>query len=291
MLQFSTLKEKNIFKILFISVLASTCLITGCKKQHKSTESKSAMVTSSITIEEPKKDQIKRPDLRSKYEKAAKVNSDAVGWLYIPNTNIDYATMQDLQHKGKKLNDYYYRRNEKGEYSFKGCIISDDENITTPFNKLSPNLVFYGHNVDTTDKANGVHFSQLGKFKDLEFSKKTPYVFLTTKDKDLVYEVYASFYTEEKFQYTYPNRDKKYMSSIIKEAKDRSNFIYDVNVKDTDKIITLSTCTYKFGKYQTRAYYRTKYVVQARLVPEGTKLHSTAKVKVNPNPRKVNWNY
>lgn len=285
----NTLKENNILKILFISLLASTCVLGGCHSKDKST-----MVTSSITIdEEPREDQIERPDLRKKYEAAANKNSDAVGWLYIPNTNIDYATMQDLQGRGKKggLNSYYLRRNELGANSFNGCIMSDDENVITPFDKLSPNLVFYGHNVDTKDKANGDHFSQLGKFKDLEFSKKTPYIFFTTKDKELVYEVYASFYTEEKFQYTYPNRDKKYMDGMIKEARDRSNFIYDVDVKSTDKVITLSTCTYKFGAWKTRAYYRTKYVVQARLVPEGKKLRKTAKVRVNPNPRQVNWNY
>ena len=51
--------------------------------------------------------------------------------------------------------------------------------------------------------------------------------------------------------------------NIITEARDRSEYDYDVTVSGTDKILTLSTCSYKYGRRKD-----VRFVVMAKLLEE-----------------------
>lgn len=298
---FNNFNYKFITNLLVISLIIAGLSLTGCGKKNENT-----MMTSKIKIENQKtenadtisEDQTERPEhteLRTKFDKAKKQNSDTVAWIRIPNTTIDDPVVQDLQNRGTSSEAYYLYRDFNGNRVAVGresAIMSDKNNVTTPFDKLSKNLIISGHNVNLNDSPNGKMFAPLGHFKDLKFSKNNPYIFVTTQDKDLVYEVFASYYSEERFGFFLPKASEKEMTNMINEAKQRSNFIYDdVNVSEKDKVLTLYTCTYHFGAYRTLGYYRTKYVVQAKLLDEGTKLKEKANVRINPNPKQVYFTY
>lgn len=290
---------RKIKLIVILLLLVAITSLPGCKKD------KDHLVSSNIKIdvEEEKKDsnkvskdEIERPDMREDFEKAKKQNSDTVAWLKIPNTTIDYPVVQDLQKRGAVGGEHYYEHRDfmgnRVAVGRESAIMSVNKNVLSPFNQLSRNIVISGHNVDLKDNPNGKMFAPLGHFKDIEFSKKTPYIFLTTEDKDLVYQVFASYYSEERFPYFTPKDTEKEMGNMIKEAKERSNFIYDnVDVNDKDKVLTLFTCNYHFGTYRTLGYYRTKYVVQAKLLSDNEKLKAMASVKVNRNAKKVYYTY
>ena len=55
-------------------------------------------------------------DRKVDFNQLKSINEDIVGWIYIPNTNIDYALL-----KGK-TNDTYIHTNYEKKYSFAGSI-------------------------------------------------------------------------------------------------------------------------------------------------------------------------
>ena len=291
--------KNTLIKLLTITLLTTSLTLPGCKKN----KDKETLVSSEIKIEDKAtaeedkeiKDEIANHNFKEKFEKAKKQNSDTVTWIYIPNTTIDSPVVQDLQNRGTSNEEYYIHIDFNGNRVAVGresAIMSVKSNVLSPLQKISKNIIISGHNVDLQDNPNGKMFAPLGHFKNLEFSKKTPYIFLTTEDGDLVYQVFASYYAEERAPFPLPINTEKEMSNMIADAKERSNFIYpDVKVTPKDKILTLYTCTYHFGTYKTLAYYRMKYVVQAVLLPENHKLAKYANVTINPHPKKINFSY
>lgn len=204
------------------------------------------------------------------------VNDDTVGWLYVPNTVIDEVVVQAPD------NDYYLRRNNLKKNAFEGCYYADYRAVVGKRAELSKNTVIYGHSMD--DNPDGNRFSQLKKYLDIEFCKQNPYIYFNTTESDnMVWQVFAVFYTEVKFNYNNPIPDNSSFLNIITDARKRSQFNFDVDVGVNDHILTLSTCTYLFDP-ANRSNYR--YVVMAKLLPSGTEPStSPVKVEVNPSPK------
>ena len=70
-------------------------------------------------------------------EELQKENSDIVGWLEIPNSNISYPVLQG------KDNSYYVNHNYEKQYSKNGSLFLDkDYDWSLP----STNLLIHGHN-------------------------------------------------------------------------------------------------------------------------------------------------
>ena len=219
-------------------------------------------------------------DIPNKYEdfkQAFEKNEETVGWIYIPGTTVNWPVMKGID------NDYYLRKNEEKKYSFEGCIFADNYSVFDPIDKLSNNVVIYGHNLD--DNPNGKRFAQLIKFQDMEFAQNTPYIFLTTKDASLIYEIYAVFFTDIKFGYINVELDEKMQQAMIDSAKQRSEYIYDVNVTGKDKVITLSTCTYKYGAYGSKGQKNTRFVIQGKLLKDVSALKEKITLTKNINPK------
>ena len=84
----------------------------------------------------------------------------------------------------------------------------------------------------------------------------------------MVWQVFAVFYTDIKFDYINPNPADATFNSLIKKAQDLSFYDYDVEVTSNDKILTLSTCTYRLAD-DTKLHYPNdyRYVVMAKLLP------------------------
>ena len=72
------------------------------------------------------------------------------------------------------------------------------------------------------------------------------------------------------------------LMNIITEARDRSEYDYDVTVSGTDKILTLSTCSYKYGRRKD-----VRFVVMAKLLEEDAPLQASASLVVNADKKTV----
>ncbi|MDY4192396.1 MAG: class B sortase [Oscillospiraceae bacterium] len=213
------------------------------------------------------------PELAEKLKDAVAQNTDVVGWLNIPNTTIDEPVVQTNN------NTDYFRRDWLGNYQFSGCYWVDYECNVGARTDLMQNTIIYGHNLND-DKKDGVKFAQLMNFADLEFAKNNPYIYFSTPTDDMTWQVFAAFYTDTKLNYIKPTMSVTDYNSLLTEAKLRSEHNYDVNVTVNDKILTLSTCTYKYGARTDQ-----RFVIMAKLLPAGAKTEATVNVTSNPNPK------
>ena len=212
-------------------------------------------------------------DMLTKMAAFAQKTEDTVGWLTVPGTTIDEVVVQAPD------NDYYLRRNNMKQSDFNGCYYADYRTNLGARKDLSKNVVIYGHSMD--DNPDGARFSQLKKYLDIEYCKQNPYLYFSTPEAELTWQIFAVYYTDINFDYIDPNPDAAKFTNMVSEMKQRSQFVFDVDVSATDTILTLSTCTYK--ETTNRSNYR--YVVQAKLLPAGASLTTPVKVEVNPSPK------
>ena len=217
-------------------------------------------------------------------------NKDTIGWIYIDGTTVNDVVVKVNYNDDNK---YYLRRNANGENDNDGCYYADWRCKTGNRNSISKNTVVYGHNLgrsanglipDYQNHANGPKFAQLLKYQNEEFAKTHPYIYYSTIEEDMVWQVFAVFYTDIKFDYIEPNPADATFNSLLKKAQDLSFYDYEVEVTSNDKILTLSTCTYRLAD-NTKLHYPNnyRYVVMAKLLPADAVLEDTVSLTVTKN--------
>lgn len=205
------------------------------------------------------------------------LNSDTIGWLKIPDTTIDDVVMF---YPGDR-NQFYLRRDFNKLDNWYGSYFADYRSMFEGgWSGLSRNTVIYGHSME--DNPNGKAFSQLKKFLTEDFAREHPYIYFSTTDEDMAFEVFAVFYATIDLPYNRPNPSDEDFLNIVEEVRARSLYNYDTQVKADDKILTLSTCCYNFTTAYPNNY---RYVIMAKLVKPGNKLTDEASFTKNPSPK------
>ena len=225
------------------------------------------LVSSDSVSEDP------RQQMGANLRSARAINSDSKAWLYVPNTAIYDVVLQSSD------NDYYLRRNVYRNWTLYGCYFADYR-VSFEAGKLSRNIVIYGHAF--SDNPEGMLFAQYRRYLDVEFARSNPVIYLTTKDQEYRFQVFAIFYSDLNFYYWDVNATQANLKTIISEAKLRSQLNFNVSVVSTDTILTLSSCTYQFGNRDDQ-----RCVLMARLIPEGERVPTTNNtITANPNPKR-----
>ena len=114
---------------------------------------------------------------------AQKENPDTVAWITIPGTNID----APVQQYGD--NDYYLRRDEKGNKNYHGSIYADYACRMDSAVKISRNLIFYGHTFTDEEYIGG--FEDLHKYRVFEFWQVNPYIYVSLAAEKLTYQIFS----------------------------------------------------------------------------------------------------
>lgn len=205
------------------------------------------------------------------------VNSDVVGWLRVPGTNIDWPVVQNTQDV-----NYYTHLGYDKQYSYNGVIWTNPNTRTSASSSgLSSNTVIYGHNWTNygasprVGYSGDVMFAQLTGYHWLSMAQSYPYFYYSTAEGgEFPVKIFACFYTELAFSYNVAEGDMNY---IISEARRRSRHTFDVDVDASDKIVTLSTCTRAYGKTSNQ-----RFVVMGRLLRPGETIGPVT-VTSNPN--------
>ena len=89
-------------------------------------------------------------------------NKDVIGWLYCPDTVINYPVVQG------ENNDQYLRKDLDGKYLVSGTLFADYRNGALG---EDANYIIYGHNMK-----NGTMFSLLAKYKQQSYYDKHPVI-------------------------------------------------------------------------------------------------------------------
>lgn len=221
----------TIITILLISlVLISSYLIFKEKKQNEKQENTFEDLIE-IVEENIENQEERKIDINKLYEE----NKDIVGWLKIDNTTINYPIMQNINDPNYYLHrDFYKNYSSYGTpYMAKKCNLNSD------------NIVIYGHHMK-----NNKMFGELEKYKSKDFYNNHKIITFTTLEKEYSYEIFAVFkttvYTKNTFRY-YENinfENKKMYDDFINICKDKSLYQTGIEIKDKEKLITLSTCEY-----------------------------------------------
>lgn len=221
------------------------------------------------------------PKLTQMVQEKYDLNPDTVGWLQLPGTTIDDVV---VWYPGDE-NLFYYRRNFEKRESFNGIYYAD---YRCAFDGtaagLAPNTVIYGHSMSDDPLDARMMFSPFKFFKDAGFAKEHPYIYFSTHDEDLLWEVFAVFYATIELPYNIPYPQD--FRGLLDECAARSIYTYATEVSASDKILTLSTCTYSLPDGTPLVYpndYR--YVVMAKLVTDRSALKTEAAFSVNPSPK------
>ena len=176
--------------------------------------------------------QVNRPtkiDFKSLQEK----NSDTVGWIEIPGTEINYPIV-----KGDD-NDFYLHRDFQGEKSKSGSIFMDYRNDGDFTNRHS---ILYGHNM-----RNGSMFAGLMAYKDSAFFAQNDKIFIDMPEGRTIWQIFAAYVTTTDFYYIITDfPDDPSFSSFLQTIESKSSFQSTVSPVASDHLLTLSTCTYEY---------------------------------------------
>ncbi len=176
------------------------------------------------------------PDVLEEYEPLLLRNASLIGWITIPDTNIDYPVMQTTN------NDYYLDHNFNQEYDKNGCIFMDADCDVID---RSTNLILYGHHMKS-----GKMFGSLDSYRSQEFYKNhKEFTFDTIYEKGtyaVAYVFRSQIYTEDEITFKYyqfinANSEMEFNSNMQAMAE-MSLYETGITPKWGDELITLSTC-------------------------------------------------
>ena len=177
-------------------------------------------------------------------EELRKINQEVIGWIRIPDTEIDYPVMQGTD------NDFYLEHAWDGTENSVGSIFMEYSNHSglTDYNTL-----IYGHNMQ-----NGSMFAALRRYYDQEFYEAHPYVYLKTDQGVFRYEIFSAYPAEvdsSVYRLNFGRLSER--EAFLEETLDHSGIQTGVKPGVRDRVLTLSTCT--------SSGYSKRWVVLARL--------------------------
>ena len=220
-------------------------------------------------------------------KQAYAINNDLAGWLSIPGTEMDTAVLLGDDNSYYLKKDFYNKTTYETSADNYGNIYLDYRCLP---DRISKNMVIHGH---TTGKSDGIPkqaFRSLYDYRDKNHFIKNPIIRYKTLTGEYTYKICAVFLSNTQpkddngyfFNYIYPDMGENNMVGYIEQVNQRKLYETGVTLEPTDKVITLSTCIYDYGKNVD-----TRLVVVGRLLHEGESEEiDTALVKDNPDYRR-----
>ena len=215
---------------ILVFIFSAYQLIKYFIEQKENKETYQKLIEEAI-IQTPNAEEVSLPQampISVDFAKLKEENSEIIGWIYIPDTEIHYPILQG------KDNKKYLNKSALGKNNRAGSIFMDYRNNP---NVLDGNTIIYGHNMK-----DGSMFGNLQAYKSQEYYDTHKEAYYFTPDKIYVLELV--------FGYTTSSDDKLYTlekidETIINEMKEKTDFKSGVEVSGLDKFLTLSTCAYE----------------------------------------------
>ena len=202
-------------------------------------------------------------------------NPDIAGWVKIPDTKLDYAVMQ------AEDNDKYHRTDIDLKPNDWGIPYVD---FRVDQQKPSFNTVIYGHNM-----GDGTMFGYLTNYKKLSYYQQHPLISYNSVYRKDMYKIFAVVVCKaDDPDFDYHNfidsSDDAAKSEYLEKILERSIIKTTVDVKPSDRLLTLSTCDYSFRDPDTNKLIA-RLVIFSRAVREGeSETVNVNAATLNPNP-------
>ena len=159
---------------------------------------------------------------------------DAIGWIYVPDTNINYPIMQGED------NDFYLTHGTDGRSLKCGCIELDfrcENRFQNNFN------ILYGHNMKK-----GSMFANVCRFKDKSYYDNHPYGWVYTADSVYRLDFFSVAVTD---WYDEIYNGFRSLDEWTPHLKEISRIYEEVELTEQDRLVLLSTCSYEFDNART----------------------------------------
>lgn len=184
------------------------------------------------------------PAPKRTYDEYRAMNSDVVGWIDVPGTNVQYPILHGSD------NDYYLTHSVEKTASKSGAVFLDAASKVNA--KYS---VIFGHNMK-----NGTMFHGLYEYTNSDFYKNHREFKITWGDRTYTYKVFAVYSVDLKAA-SYFYRDSHFKSDAqfaytVNELAKNSKYDVDTTIQEGDKVVTLSTCNrtdYSNGRFVIQA--------------------------------------
>ena len=226
------MKKKNKILITLIQiVLIAVIIFSGIKiiewiKSNKKNKDIMSEIKENVVINNEMDSN--NEEYKIDFAKLKQKNSDAIAWIKVNGTDIDFPVVKGTD------NSYYLTHNFDKEKNKAGWIFADYRN---KFDGTDKNIIIYGHNMK-----NGSMFASLKDVIKEEWynNENNKYIALITENENCKYQVFSVYQTETEEYYLQTNISN--FEEFVEKIKGRSKKNFNVDIKETDSILTLSTC-------------------------------------------------
>ena len=164
------------------------------------------------------------------------VNDQTVGWIYIPDTNVDFPIVQGED------NDFYLHNGVDGQYNYElGCPFLDCRCLGD-FSGF--NSIVYAHHMTKRRM-----FADIALFKDQAFTQSHPVGYLTLTDGTHVVDFFAYLNVPSSamvYQTEFYSTEDK--SAYLQYIAENAVYTMDMGADSSSHLLLLSTCTYEYDE-------------------------------------------
>lgn len=165
------------------------------------------------------------------FDELETINSDVIGWLYCPDTAINYPVVQGGD------NSFYLTHLIDGSEGSYGTLFMDCQSSLT-----DKNILIYGHHM-----RDGGMFASLLNYQNQEYYDTHPVMYFITRNRTYEVQLFAGFTTSpdgDAYCQNFVRRDD--FLSWANAMREQSDFQTEVTPTEYDRVLTLSTCAYSF---------------------------------------------
>lgn len=186
------------------------------------------------------------PELLTRLSRFAKEYPDAVAWLQLPGTSLDYPVMLGTD------NQFYLNHLPDGSKNALGSLFLDCR-----ANEESVHLIVYGHN-----GSGGKMFGLLKQYESQDYFLEHKTLTVTTVNRVYVCPIFSVRHvTADDDAYELDFGDSDGLRNYIRQAEAESLYPIEADWEDAAGVLTLSTCTGRKGQ---------RFIVQA-IIAGGSK--------------------
>ena len=185
-----------------------------------------------ITEEVNQDKEQQRPQIFVDFKSLQETYPDVKAWLYCEGTPINYPIAQSAD------NEYYLHRLLDGQYDKSGTLFMDcrnEEDFT------DWNTIVYGHNMK-----NDTMFGVIPDYMDQKFYEKHPIMHLFTETTTYEIRLIGGYVTPADADIYRIPKDLEEKNRLIDSICKESSFLARTEIKEDEKLITLSTCVYDY---------------------------------------------
>ncbi len=272
------------------SAITELPTVTSSETTTSETTTVTTTETTTVTTEPPPL--VMREEIKDFYN----TNKDTVGWIKVDGTLINSAVVQSED------NDYYLNHDFYGNSSYAGYVYADYRSVINEYSwDQSDNITIYGHNQKDGSMFGTLQYYKIKKSDTsrFDFYKEHPTFTFSNLYEDYTYKIVAIFVTEATksqsrdgkifdshnfVKFSDDPADKRSFENFVKNINERSEVLTGVDMEETDKFMTLLTCSNEFDD--------SRFVVIGRRVRDGESAEvDTSKAVLNPDVIEPDLNF